>query len=231
MSLLPESGPERERLLSALSHELRSPLAVISGYAELLHARSDEETRREAPVRIQAAAERLADVIDDLLVVLAVASGSFVLDLEQVDLGEAVEAAVSRFADSGTEIDLRWEGEGSWPLVEADREQLARILRNALLHAQMRARGGRVRVRGSGARGRAVVDVSDDGPPLPAETIARLFSRLSPVEVPGVPEVRSSGLELYKLGRLVELHGGSVSARSGVDGLTLSLSLPVAKSS
>jgi signal transduction histidine kinase len=58
---------ELDRLLSTLSHELRTPLSVIVGYAELLRTRDDEQTRREAPVRIQEAAERLSAVIEDIL--------------------------------------------------------------------------------------------------------------------------------------------------------------------
>ncbi len=67
-------GPETEefdRLLSTISHELRTPLSVIVGYAELLRTRDDEQTRREAPARIQEAAERLSAAIEDLLAAAA----------------------------------------------------------------------------------------------------------------------------------------------------------------
>jgi signal transduction histidine kinase len=58
---------ELDRRLSAIAHDLQTPLSVIIGYAELLRMRDDEQTRREAPVRIQEAAERLSTLIEDLL--------------------------------------------------------------------------------------------------------------------------------------------------------------------
>ena len=63
----PRRRPAPDDAVSDLAHSLRTPLAVITGYAELLKHRDDETTRREAAVQIAAAAERLADAIDELL--------------------------------------------------------------------------------------------------------------------------------------------------------------------
>ena len=60
--------PQRpDEQLSALAHELKTPLAVIAGFAELLAVRDDERTRREATAQIMVASERLANALDDLL--------------------------------------------------------------------------------------------------------------------------------------------------------------------
>jgi signal transduction histidine kinase len=61
------SGDDRDALWSALAHDLKTPLSVIVGYAELLRSRDDEATRREAPERILEAAERLRREIDALV--------------------------------------------------------------------------------------------------------------------------------------------------------------------
>lgn len=73
-----------DEFFAALAHEVKTPLAVLRGYAELLANRDDEETRRTAPAVILEAAERLAPVVDDLLLVLEIESGTLRLDREQV---------------------------------------------------------------------------------------------------------------------------------------------------
>jgi len=79
------SGDQPGAILSRLAHELKTPLTVITGFAELLAARDDERTRREAATRIMQAAERLSSVIDDLLAGVAA---------EKDDLGRRLLAAL-----------------------------------------------------------------------------------------------------------------------------------------
>jgi len=69
------SSRRRDAQLSSLAHELKTPLAVIVGFAELLGARDDERTRREAATRIMAASERLGNALDDLLAGVAADKG------------------------------------------------------------------------------------------------------------------------------------------------------------
>ena len=69
------SSRHRDAQLSSLAHELKTPLAVIVGFAELLAARDDERTRREAATRIMAASERLGNALDDLLAGVAADKG------------------------------------------------------------------------------------------------------------------------------------------------------------
>lgn len=81
----PSSGEQPGAILSRLAHELKTPLTVISGFAELLAARDDERTRREAAPRIMQAAEQLSRVIDDLLAGVAA---------DKHDLGRRLLAAL-----------------------------------------------------------------------------------------------------------------------------------------
>ena len=79
------SSDERHEVLSTLAHELRTPLAVIAGFAELLQARDDERTREEAALRISEATGQLRSVVDDLLAGVAADKG---------DLGQRLIAGI-----------------------------------------------------------------------------------------------------------------------------------------
>jgi two-component system OmpR family sensor kinase len=167
-------GDFDEGAFSRLAHEVRTPLAVVVGYAELLAHRDDEETRRQAPVRILEAAEVLSNVVDDLLTLIAIESGTLVVDAVQLDLAAAVEVALA-----GTGLTVA--ADGPRPLVHADPEHVARIVRNL---ARLAPEGGDLRVSVSRDGGFAVTSIAQD---------------------------RAAGIELRTARRLVELQGGSLS--------------------
>lgn len=217
----PGDSPEAERVrngteeaVSNLAHELRTPLTVILGYAELLRARDDEETRREAPARIIEAAEHLLFVVDDLLTVFALDVGGLTLDPTAVDLHDAVAAAIRAFEPRSENHRFTATCDGEcW--VSADDEHLTRIVTNLLLNAVNGSpNGGDVVMRIEKDRGFAELSVSDNGVGLTKEQLDTVFDRLARVQPPDYPKIRSTGLELYKVRRLVELHGGSVAAES-----------------
>jgi len=217
-----------EEIVSNLAHELRTPLTVILGYAELLRARDDEETRREAPARIIEAAEHLLFVVDDFLTVFAIDVGGLAIDRSAVELNEAVTEAISSFERQSAKHRFRAICDGEcW--VSADGEHLTRIVTNLLLNAVKRSpNGGDVEVRVAKEDGFADVSVSDEGFGLTKEQLEIVFERLAPIEMPENPEIRSTGLELYKVRRLVELHGGSVAAESEPErGATFRFRIPL----
>jgi signal transduction histidine kinase len=226
------ADPLDGRAFSNLAHELRNPLAVILGYAELLRVRDDESTRIEAANRISEAAQHLGYVADDLLTVFAIESGMLEIEPAPVDLESIVKDALAGFA--ATEHDYVFSSEaenGRWPRIEADSQHVSRILTNLVLNACRRSPDAReVAVSVRTDDGFAAVTVSDNGVALTNEQIARAFDRLAPIEVPGHPEIRSSGLELYKVRRLVELQGGAVTAESGPGrrGSRFTFTLPLA---
>lgn len=196
-----ELAPPGDDLLSAVAHELRTPLAAIAGFGELLRTRDDERIRVQAPARILEAVERLSPAVDEILTAFAVDSGCLELHLAPVDLGPAVAAAAERFASVEVE-------EGEWPYVLADEEWLAKLLEILVSSALKSVRdGGRVRVSADPRGNLAVVSVAFDG------------------QVPG----GHGSLGLYAARRLVELHCGSswLAADSG-GGSALCFTLPLA---
>lgn len=211
----PDGAEVPERLISTLAHELRTPLTVILGYAELLRARNDEETRREAPARIVQAAEDLLFVVDDLLTVFAADAGALRVEPVHVDLGGAVADTIRAFESKSEKHRFVNSCREDQCWVSADGEYLARVLTNLLLNAvKYSPNGGDVEVSVQKEAGYAEVSVSDHGLGLTEEELETVFERFAPIELRDHPEIRSTGLELYKVRRLVELHGGSVAAES-----------------
>ncbi len=102
---------------------------------------------------------------------------------------------------------------------------------NLLLHAcKWSPDGGEVRVTAREEKEFAEVDVSFDGMEIGEDALGRLFERFAPLELPRRPDLRSTGLELYKARRLVELHGGSIAAASEPGrGTTFTFTIPVAR--
>ena len=191
-------------LWSTAAHDLRTPLTVIAGYAELLLQRDDEETRRDAAEQILAATTRISSGIDDVLTLLAIAADDVVLEPVQLDLRDAVSGA----AGLSQPPDAVVVG-GSAPVVQADAEQLSRMLA-ALLASARRSR------RGEGA---ALVAIEEEtGFAVVSFELGEQWESDA-----------DSRLDLHVAHRLAELQGGSIAvetaAESGCSRLRLTIPL------
>ena len=215
-----------DSLISAVSHQFRTPLAVIVGYAELIGARDDEAVRKEAALRIQEAAERLSATIDDILMAAALDSRSVDLDPAPVDLGDAVEDTLAALDGRSFAVSA---GPNGWPIAFADQIQLRRILGNLVSHACKRSPHGDVAIEARERNGMAIVSVSDDGEGLNDVERARVFQRFTQLVSEDGRSTTGTGLGLYVARALVELHGGSiwVESRAG-EGATFRFTIPLA---
>lgn len=219
------------RLVSHLSHQLRNPLAVIVGYAELVGARAGDTTRVEGAARIAEAADVLSHAIDEVLTLFVIEAGLLALDPAPVELEGALAetlGAVREQADRHTFIATC--ANESWPLVAADSEHLPRILMNVLTGAvRWSPGGGEVRISVDEDAKFAEVSVSTNGVGPPPEQLEKALDRSSALDVPQSSDSRASGLELYTARRLAEAHGGSVSTEAEPQaGSTLRLRIPLA---
>lgn len=125
-----------EGFLSAVAHELRTPLAVIFGYGELIGWRDDEKTRTEASTMLLQAGARLSETVDELLLLLAV-EGGVTREPTSFDLGTAVSAATEGTAGIAT------AAPESWPRVRADQERVERMVGSIAAHLLSLAEAGR----------------------------------------------------------------------------------------
>jgi signal transduction histidine kinase/ActR/RegA family two-component response regulator len=226
----------KSEFLAMVSHELRTPLTAIIGYSRLLmrqvHGRLTPK-QLEHQEAIFRGAQRLSDLINDLLDVSRLEAGRIELVPRSTDVAVIVEQAgtVVAVAAQARQIRITSELPPDMPAVSADPARLQQILVNLIGNAvKFSAPGGSVRITGGRSRDQAWIAVEDDGVGIPKDELARIWDPFYQVEAPMRRRHGGSGLGLAIVRRLVELHGGVVRAESEGEnrGSRFSFTLPVA---
>lgn len=208
-----------ERLfLQSVSHDLRTPLTSIRGFAEAIEDGATADAVAAAGV-IASEARRLERLVGDLLALATLEARRFTLQMQPVDLFSTAEGAAAAFVPSAAELGLRIEVEPAPPLyVMADPDRLAQVMANLIENA-LRYAGAAVRIGVSPpSAGGPAVWVSDDGPGIAPGDLPKVFDRLYGTRRqpdgarPGRPI--GSGLGLTIVSELVAAMGGSVRAES-----------------
>jgi two-component system sensor histidine kinase BaeS len=222
---------ERAFLMS-ISHDLRTPLTSIRGYAEAVAegAADDEESRRRAAQIIVAEARRLERLVADLLELARLDAREFSLHPGPVDIAEVARQAALALEPAAREAGLRLvvtgEGDTGPVMATADRERLAQVMANLVENAlKYAATTVDVEVRRTGP-GEAEIAVSDDGPGIDPEDLPRVFERLyTSRRQPG--RKVGTGLGLAIVRELVTAMGGRVMvSRTFAGGTKFAVTLP-----
>ncbi|MBI2935583.1 MAG: GAF domain-containing protein [Chloroflexi bacterium] len=221
----------RDAFVSVASHELRTPMTTIMGFAQLLLDRDPPETiRRQWLERILKNSQRLTAIVDDLLNVSRIQSGKLVLNVESLPLREIVEEAVTTARASTDRHRFVLQIPPGLPRVEADRDKLIQVLINLLGNAVKYSPGGGLitfSARHNPERQRVVVSVADQGIGIAPQDQARLFTTFQRIRRPETAQVSGTGLGLYIVKSLVELMRGEVWLESELNkGSTFFFSLP-----
>ncbi|MEI7769463.1 MAG: ATP-binding protein [Chloroflexales bacterium] len=221
--------------ISVISHELKTPVSIIKGYAGTL-ARQDatfsQETLREGLTVIEEEADRLARQIQDLLDVSRVAAGGVRLDRSDFPLPSLAADVVRGFAaqtEGRFEFELRFPDE--MPPVHADYERLRQVLSNLVSNAvKYSPDGGTIRI-GARAEGDiAIAYVSDHGIGIAPEEQEQIFQRFYRVDNRLRRETQGSGLGLYLARAVIEAHGGKIWVESQLGrGARFFFTLPLAR--
>ena len=230
---LQESDRLRRDLLANVSHELRTPLGTIlteSTGATSLRSVADVQ---EALETIAAEARRLKTLVDDMLDMTVIESGALELNLEPIDLNDAIMAAVERLHRSSSDREVRWDSDGARVEVLADWERLGQIFDNLLSNADRFAPPNTAIAVGVTHEepGLVTVRVIDRGPGVPAEMRDRIFERFFRGDGDG--KSGGTGLGLAIVRGLVEAHAGTVAVEQGSpgQGATFRFTLPELPSS
>ncbi len=206
----------KDEFVSSVSHELRTPLTSITGYVELLREEEDSPTKRGYLQIIDRNAERLIDLVSDILFAARLQDGRLVLDLEPVDMNQLVERAVAearpRAEQSGVIVTMRTDGPA---LVQGESSRLSQLLDNLISNAiKFTPAGGDVDVALTQVETTLRIDVSDTGIGISAEDSERLFDRFFRSQSALEREIQGTGLGLYISKAIVEAHGGRIGVTS-----------------
>lgn len=226
-SRLSRSDRSMRDLLANVSHELRTPLTSIQGFSQAITDGVAEDPR-EAALLINEEAERIRLLVDDLLYLSEIESGTVHLEIEEVDVDGLVEGAVRRLrlAAEDREVDLiPIVGGGT---VQADGRRLEQVLANLIDNAvRYTSPGGTVTISARQVADGALIEVHNPGEPIPEADRLRVFDRFYQVDRSRSPG-RHRGLGLSIVHELVQAHGGNVSVDSSHErGTTFSVFLPL----
>ena len=230
---LEELDRAKDAFISTVSHELRTPLSSIVGYVELLADGGFGEldaTAAQGLAVIERNAERLQNLVDDLLTLSAYDAAHVRLDLRPVDLEAVVGDCFTSLAPAaaGRDLELVVDAEPALPPALADHQQIERVVLNLLSNAAKFSHdGGRITARLRRVGDQVGLDVVDTGIGVPAAEVGRLFTRFFRSSLSTAGEIQGTGLGLALVQAVVEWHGGTVGVESVEgEGTTVSVRLP-----
>jgi signal transduction histidine kinase len=218
-SLARAQGAQRQFLMS-VSHDLRTPLTSVRGFAEALSDGATDDVQYAAGV-IGSEARRLERLVTDLLELAKLESGAFSLHSGPVDLSKVVTKATQAFEPAAASMGLSLELRTALPgevACEADPDRLGQVVANVVENALKYASSRVIVTTGYLDHNRPTLQVEDDGPGIPPKDLERVFERLfqsrSPTDLQPSGRPLGSGLGLAIVSELVSAMGGEVRAES-----------------
>ena len=222
----------KSEYLSRMSHELRTPLTAILGFAELLAIEDPRADQMSAIDAVSRSGAHLRALIDDVLDISRIESGGYDMELEAVDVLEAVSEAtklMSALADArGITVITPTPDDGAPLIVLADRQALTQVLVNLVSNAiKYNVEGGRVEVTvTAAAHRRLLVRVSDTGQGIPGDRLESIFEPFQRLNAQR-RDVEGTGLGLALVRQLTAAMNGSVTVTSiAGEGSTFTVDLP-----
>jgi signal transduction histidine kinase/ActR/RegA family two-component response regulator len=223
----------KDEFLATLSHELRNPLNAILGWSQILRMGDSSPDEVEEGIQvIERNAQAQTQIIEDLLDMSRIISGKVRLDVQRIDLNEVVRSAIETIkpAADAKEIRLRITLDTSAGLIAGDPNRLQQVFWNLLSNAvKFTPKNGYIQVLLERVNSHIEVSVTDNGEGIDPTFLPYVFDRFRQADGSSTRRHGGLGLGLALVRQLVELHGGSVRARSdgSGNGSTFIVSLPV----
>jgi PAS domain S-box-containing protein len=230
-----EANRAKDEFLATLSHELRTPMTSILGWARLLRMGLPGEEEMGAVEAIEKSALVQAQLIDDILDVSRIISGKLRVDPEPVDLRTIAEAALTTVhpAAQAKNIEILTSFPPALPAVAGDEGRLQQVIWNLLSNAiKFTPRGGTVTLRITSAGSLLRMTVQDTGEGISAEFLPHVFEAFRQQDSSTTRVHGGIGLGLAIVRYIVELHGGrtTVESAGASKGSTFTVELPVLES-
>jgi two-component system OmpR family sensor kinase len=222
---LHEEERRKSRFVSDVSHELRTPLTAIRGAAEtLMDADTPQEDRTRFLSTIVSESDRLARLANDLLTLQRIEGATGELPLGRVDLRQVAAIAIEALEPLASERQVSVSVSGDAAAVLGDRDRLQQVVANLVDNAtRMTPPVGL-----SSAADRAIVEVRDSGPGIPAGDLPRLFDRFYRSGMSRDRATGGAGLGLAIVKAIVTAHGGTIEAENRPEGgAAFTVRLPV----
>ncbi|MFH7029641.1 MAG: PAS domain S-box protein [Heteroscytonema crispum UTEX LB 1556] len=227
----------KDEFLAVVSHELRSPLNSILGWAKLLQTRTfDQATTKRALETIERNAKAQSQLIEDLLDISRMIKGNLRLQLAPVNLANVIQTSIDIVSPAALakQIQIEFFSHTTASEVSGDFNRLQQIVINLLTNAiKFTPNGGRVEIQLSnqenGKESNAQIQVTDTGKGISPDFLPYVFERFRQASSTSTRAKDGLGLGLAIVRNLVELHGGIVTAASPGEGLgaTFTVRLPL----
>ena len=224
----------KTEFVSLVSHDLRTPMATISGFADTLRTNwdaLDEDAKKRMLERISEKADQLSHLVENVLQVGQIETGKLSYDLRAVDVRDVIRRVVRESADApqegiGGRVSVQVPDD--LPLVLADELRQWQILTNLVGNAlKYSPSGSAVEVRATVEQGHVVVSVRDEGPGIDEKDRDKLFQKFTRLKQDSEMRTKGTGLGLYISKAMIEAQGGRIWVDSAPDqGSTFSYSIP-----
>lgn len=202
----------KSTFVSIISHELKTPVALIKGYVSTLRredAQWDTEIVQDSLAVIEEESDRLAGMIENLLDATRLQSGGLSIKRSDVSLPELAQRLAKRMQIQTNRHQITIDFPEQFPIILADETRLEQVLSNLIGNAIKYAPGGPITISGQVQRDSVMICVSDTGPGIAPEDIPHIFDRFY-----RAPEMarntKGAGLGLYLARAIVEAHGGRI---------------------
>ncbi|MBO0797832.1 MAG: response regulator, partial [Blastocatellia bacterium] len=216
------ANQSKDEFLALVSHELRSPLNAMLGWARVLRGgKVDEETQRHAIGVIEQSAEMQSRLIEDLIDSARIESGQLRIESSPVDLSPVIQSAVDTVHPEAESkgVEIRTDLDLEAGIITGDAERMQQIVWNLLSNAvKFTPKGGCVEAKLSRQDPWVTMTVKDTGRGIKAADLPYIFDRFRQADRSTTRRTGGLGLGLSLVKNLVELHGGKITAESAGEG-------------